>query len=232
MIVILSRDRRQEEITAEREEIDRQKKLLGRKKPSNNESGRKRNSTSALHNGTDSGFLKPDVVPGSLTHQEYYEADEILKLRQNALKKEDSDLQLEMEKLERERNLHIRELKRIHNEDQSRFNNHPVLNDRYLLLMLLGKGGFSEVHKAFDLKEQRYVACKVHQLNKDWKEDKKANYIKWVVKSDSIILESVLKIGMKERKANMFYNPITLICKARVLLDGAGVNVILWWASC
>ena len=61
-------------------------------------------------------------------------------------------MQLEMEKLERERNLHIRELKRIHNEDQSRFNNHPVLNERYLLLMLLGKGGFSEVHKAFDLK--------------------------------------------------------------------------------
>lgn len=70
-----------------------------------------------------------------------------LQLRQSALKKEDADLQLEMEKLERERNLHIRELKRIHNEDQSRFNSHPVLNERYLLLMLLGKGGFSEVHK-------------------------------------------------------------------------------------
>ncbi|XP_018564593.1 serine/threonine-protein kinase tousled-like 2 isoform X8 [Anoplophora glabripennis] len=178
--------RRQEEITAEREEIDRQKKLLLKKRPSNNESGRKRNNSSALHNGTDSGFLKPDAVPGSLTLQEYYEADEILKLRQNALKKEDADLQLEMEKLERERNLHIRELKRIHNEDQSRFNNHPVLNDRYLLLMLLGKGGFSEVHKAFDLKEQRYVACKVHQLNKDWKEDKKANYIKHALREYNI----------------------------------------------
>lgn len=68
-------------------------------------------------------------------------------LRQSSLKKEDADLQMEMEKLERERNLHIRELKRIHNEDQSRFNNHPVLCDRYLLLMLIGKGGFSEVHK-------------------------------------------------------------------------------------
>ncbi|KAJ8935959.1 hypothetical protein NQ314_012551 [Rhamnusium bicolor] len=178
--------RRQEEITAEREEIDRQKKLLLKKRPSNNESGRKRNNSNALHNGTDSGFLKPDAVPGSLTLQEYYEADEILKLRQNALKKEDADLQLEMEKLERERNLHIRELKRIHNEDQSRFNNHPVLNDRYLLLMLLGKGGFSEVHKAFDLKEQRYVACKVHQLNKDWKEDKKANYIKHALREYNI----------------------------------------------
>lgn len=103
--------RRQEEITAEREEIDRQKKLLLKKRPSNSEGGgRKRNNSSALHNGTttDSGFLKPDAVPGSLTLQEYYEADEILKLRQNALKKEDADLQLEMEKLERERNLHIR----------------------------------------------------------------------------------------------------------------------------
>lgn len=189
--------RRQEEITAEREEIDRQKKLLLKKRPSNNEGGRKRPASAAaasatsavaatLHNGTDSMFLKPDAVPGSFTLQEYYEADEILKLRQSALKKEDADLQLEMEKLERERNLHIRELKRIHNEDQSRFNNHPVLNERYLLLMLLGKGGFSEVHKAFDLKEQRYVACKVHQLNKDWKEDKKANYIKHALREYNI----------------------------------------------
>jgi len=70
-------------------------------------------------------FLKPDSL-AAMTWQEYYEADEILKLRQSALKKEDADLQLEMEKLERERNLHIRELKRIHNEDQSRFNSHPV----------------------------------------------------------------------------------------------------------
>jgi hypothetical protein len=54
-----------------------------------------------------------------------------LQLRQSALKKEDADLQLEMEKLERERNLHIRELKRIHNEDQSRFSAHPVLSDRF-----------------------------------------------------------------------------------------------------
>lgn len=97
-------------------------------------------------------FAKPEV-PGSsgslstsslnsstkeLTWYEYYENDEILKLRQQNLKKEDADLQLELEKLERERNLHIRELKRIHNEDQSRFNNHTVLNDRYLLLTLLG----------------------------------------------------------------------------------------------
>lgn len=126
--------RRQEEIAAEREEIDRQKKILTKKRPSNSENSRKRNTSSSsstsatststvgpqLHNGDSGGFLKPDAVAGGFTQQEYYESDEILKLRQNALKKEDADLQLEMEKLERERNLHIRELKRIHNEDQVR----------------------------------------------------------------------------------------------------------------
>lgn len=123
--------RRQEEITSEREEIDKQKKSLVKKRPTNTESGRKRNSstttaspastsTTSLHNGSEVTFLKPEPVAptSSFTLQEYYECDEILKLRHNALKKEDADLQLEMEKLERERNLHIRELKRIHNEDQ------------------------------------------------------------------------------------------------------------------
>ncbi|KAJ1522571.1 hypothetical protein ONE63_001756 [Megalurothrips usitatus] len=191
--------RRQEEISSEREEIDKQKKLLLKKRPTNETGRGKRNNstsqqqavqqtgtasvtpgtgviptppvqasgstsnpattntgTTTLHNGTDTAtFLKPEALPG-FSWQEYYEADEILKLRQSALKKEDADLQLEMEKLERERNLHIR------------------------------KGGFSEVHKAFDLKEQRYVACKVHQLNKDWKEDKKANYIKHALREYNI----------------------------------------------
>ena len=46
--------------------------------------------------------------------------DEILKLRQIALRKEDTEIASELEKLERERNLHIREMKRIQNEDSSR----------------------------------------------------------------------------------------------------------------
>ena len=37
------------------------------------------------------------------------------------MKKEEQELQQELEKLERGRNIHIRELKRINNEDQSRY---------------------------------------------------------------------------------------------------------------
>ncbi len=51
---------------------------------------------------------------------DWNESDEILRLRQASLKKEEMDIQIEYEKLERERNLHIRELKRIYNEDHSR----------------------------------------------------------------------------------------------------------------
>ncbi|XP_076328181.1 serine/threonine-protein kinase tousled-like 1 [Tachypleus tridentatus] len=176
--------KKQEHITTEREEMERQRKLLCKKKPSTaQQKGKGTNgSSTSLTNGD---FLKPEP-PKELSWYNYYEQEEILKLRQAALKKEDTDLQMELEKLERERNLHIRELKRIHNEDQSRFSNHTVLIDKYLLLILLGKGGFSEVHKAFDLKEQRYVACKIHQLNKDWKDDKKANYIKHALREYNI----------------------------------------------
>lgn len=38
-----------------------------------------------------------------------------------------------------------RELKRLRDEECSRFKDNPVLAERYLLLRLLGKGGFSEV---------------------------------------------------------------------------------------
>jgi hypothetical protein len=41
-----------------------------------------------------------------------------------------------------------RALKRVKDEDGSRFAGHQTLNRRYVLLSLLGKGGFSEVFKA------------------------------------------------------------------------------------
>lgn len=54
------------------------------------------------------------------------------------------------------------------------------LNDRYVLLSLLGKGGFSEVWRAFDLSMLREVAVKIHQLDTRWSEAKKDNYTKHV----------------------------------------------------
>uniref|UniRef100_A0AAX7U0G0 non-specific serine/threonine protein kinase n=1 Tax=Astatotilapia calliptera TaxID=8154 RepID=A0AAX7U0G0_ASTCA len=153
--------KQQEGINQQREDIERQRKLLAKRKPPNP--------------------AAPSLSVASaseLTLAEYHEQEEIFKLRLGHLKKEEAEIQAELERLERVRNLHIRELKRINNEDSSAFKDHPTLNERYLLLHLLGRGGFSEVYKAFDLFEQRYAAVKIHQLNKNWREEKKENYHK------------------------------------------------------
>jgi tousled-like kinase len=73
---------------------------------------------------------------------------------------------------------HVRELKRLRDEEGSAYNNYPMLHNRYLLLHLLGRGGFSEVYKAYDLDEMKHVACKIHQLNAQWSDEKKHNYTK------------------------------------------------------
>ncbi len=50
---------------------------------------------------------------------EFHERDEVLKIRMLACKRDENELQFELDRLERERSLHIRELKRINNEDNS-----------------------------------------------------------------------------------------------------------------
>ncbi|KAL5247262.1 hypothetical protein ACHWQZ_G019206 [Mnemiopsis leidyi] len=127
-----------------------------------------------------------DATP-VIDQQELHEMEEILKIKAAALKKEELDIQTEIEKLQQECQLHMRESKRIQAENNSRFKDNPTLkNGRYLLLHLIGKGGFSEVHKAYDFDGQRYVACKVHQLASEWKDEKRANYLKHAVREYDI----------------------------------------------
>ncbi|KAL7991639.1 hypothetical protein Chor_015895, partial [Crotalus horridus] len=175
----------QEWVNQQREDIERQRKLLAKRKPptTNNSQAPSANSepkqrkNKAVNGAENDPFVRPNL-PQLLTLAEYHEQEEIFKLRLGHLKKEEAEIQAELERLERVRNLHIRELKRINNEDNSQFKDHPTLNERYLLLHLLGRGGFSEVYKAFDLYEQRYAAVKIHQLNKSWRDEKKENYHK------------------------------------------------------
>jgi tousled-like kinase len=51
---------------------------------------------------------------------------------------------------------------------------------------MLGKGGFSEVYRAFDMKALCEVAIKIHQLNSQWNEAKKQSYVRHAVREYNI----------------------------------------------
>ncbi|KAJ3284088.1 hypothetical protein HK104_010107 [Borealophlyctis nickersoniae] len=172
-------------INREKEEIEKKRKTLAKRmklsktmsteeKPEQQPTPNRSENISSRQTGTTNGLGNLEAI----SPQEFHELDEISKLRSAALKKEESDLLAQLERLTVERDLHIRECRRIRDEDQSRFNSHMVLNDRYLLMAMIGKGGFSEVYKAFDLVEMRQVACKIHSLSDQWTDQRKKSYIK------------------------------------------------------
>lgn len=103
--------------------------------------------------------------------------EELNRVNLNQIKKEEGIIQSQREKLNSERELHYLEYKLVQEHNASSFSDHRVLKERYLLLNLLGKGGFSHVYAAFDLKNLVKVACKIHQPDPSWSVGRKRNYI-------------------------------------------------------
>ena len=125
--------------------------------------------------------------PTSTLHpDDYVVQEEVWKVRLQALRREEESLRGELSRLEAEKMAYLKQVKLSRDEEGSRFNDFPVLNNRYLLLNMLGKGGFSEVYKAMDLVDLQEVACKIHQLNSQWSEVKKASYVKHSVREYKI----------------------------------------------
>lgn len=63
-------------------------------------------------------------------------------------------------------------------------NRYEILKDRYLILSLLGKGGYSEIYRAYDLENCKEVACKIHHFDNSWTESLKCNYIKHALREN------------------------------------------------
>jgi tousled-like kinase len=109
-----------------------------------------------------SGFIQP------LPIVDVFEELEALKFREHILKAEENEIKNKLEKLSQERDLLFRKQRDLSNRQNSRFNNFNIIgpgsSQKYLLLSMLGKGGFSEVYKAFNLDTLEYVACKIFTL--------------------------------------------------------------------
>ena len=122
-----------------------------------------------------------------------YEQDdskELLNFKMSQLQKEESELKDKKCRLEIEKSILIHEINLYNQESRCTFSQKkegwPLLGGRYQIVGLLGKGGYSEVYKAYDLENHVYVACKLHQLNQNWKEEVKDNYIKHTIRENQI----------------------------------------------
>ena len=103
--------------------------------------------------------------------------------------KQEAKLVLELAELEKEKLNYQVELKRMREEENSKYcgkamTQFPIIKDQYLVLSLLGKGGYSEVYKAYDLENCREVAVKIHHFDDNWSDSLKANYIKHALREN------------------------------------------------
>lgn len=110
------------------------------------------------------------------------------------LSKEENYLKEKIDTVERQKDNYIRISKQLFEEENCRFGKissnleerWPLLKSRYQIFTLIGKGGFSEVYKAFDCEELISVACKIHQLSPSWSENFKSNYIKHALRENQV----------------------------------------------
>lgn len=153
------------------------------------------------------------------------EVDEICRVRLQSLKRLESSLLERKSKLKRERDLLIREVRRQSDEKQSRFGDCRTLQGRYVLLNMLGRGGFSEVFRALDLKEGVYVACKIHQLANNWSEEKKRNFIKHAMREYEI--HKSLKHPRIVRLVDIFEIDESCFCTVLEYCDGCDLDSYL-----
>ena len=108
----------------------------------------------------------------------------------NELNREETELKIQKEHLLKQKAQMIRDINLLREEEKCTYiGKWNLLGQRYQLISLLGKGGYSEVYKAFDLQNQKYVACKIHQLNVNWREEVKDSYIKHTMRENQIMKE-------------------------------------------
>ena len=154
-----------ENIKNQKEEIDKQRRKIS--------SNKSRKSLSDENNYNDIDDSK-----------------ELLNFKMSQLQKEEAELKDQKNRLEIEKSILIHDINLYNQESRCTFSQKkegwPLLGGRYQIVGLLGKGGYSEVYKAYDLENHMYVACKLHQLNQNWKEEIKDNYIKHTIRENRI----------------------------------------------
>ena len=114
--------------------------------------------------------------------------DDILTYKLNQLNNEEKEIRQYQEILYQEKINLIHNILTLRDEEKCKYNKNWILiGEKYQLVSLIGKGGYSEIYKAYDIKNKKYVACKIHQLNENWSNQMKDSYINHTVRENEIL---------------------------------------------
>lgn len=213
--IIENRERLQQ-LSAEREDVERKRRDLQKTK---------KNLPPQDLKHLDPEAAAITTIPYENTAEYAAELDETLKLQALVFKREETHLMEARGRMLTERDCLFREVSRQNDETASSFGNFPILRKRYLLLNLLGRGGFSEVFRAFDLQEVRYVACKVHQLASNWSEKRKHTFLRHMLRENQI--HQSLSHPRILRAYDSFERDNLTVVSVLELCEGTDLDVIL-----
>ncbi len=153
-----------------------------------------------------------------------------ISLKLSLLSREEKSLNSKLNNLEIEKNKFLLEQRNYLDEEKCFFNKkkYPLLNNRYQILNLLGKGGYSEVYKAFDLQEQNYVACKIFTINSNWSNEIIENYLKHTLREielhKKINCPQIIKQLNSFNIDNQSYCTVLEYCNGKDLLSFMKLN--------
>jgi len=135
----------------------------------------------------DGQFAEPRAVESVfLMGEKHFSVQaEVYSLQAQNIKRKQSDFEQSSKELKLAKHRHVKFIKMMNSEKKSLYQG-KLLNNRYLCSALIGRGGFSEVWKGYDLESHRYVACKIHALNDKWSDQKKENFTRHATREAQI----------------------------------------------
>ena len=184
------------------EQLHRRERSLERRKAALEEHKK------ALRKRRSGGKASADKAMEASEALELQDLEEGAKLRAALLERERLELVTVKKQLEREAHEHFSELQLLQELDavSEELRNCPSLPEsgvvhepgalsnrpdpgRFVLLDLIGTGGFATVFKAYDLQRHEFVACKLHSIGKDWTESRKSDFVRHVEREIDITVE-------------------------------------------
>lgn len=184
------------------EQLQRRERSLERRKAALEEHKK------ALRKRRSGGKASADKAMEASEALELQDLEEGAKLRAALLERERLELVTVKKQLEREAHEHFSELQLLQELDavSEELRNCPSLPEsgvvhepgalsnrpdpgRFVLLDLIGTGGFATVFKAYDLQKHEWVACKLHSVDSSWTEARKNDFVRHVEREIDITVE-------------------------------------------